>query len=246
MNTATSKGAHVTDIDAGPPAREITVFAGPSLRPADVADLQETASSVGVRLRFRPPVRRHDLVDLVDAHTAAEGGVVVVLDGEFGQSLAISVAEVRAALSAGLRIHGASSMGVLRAVECRTLGMTGSGWVYDQYLTGKVDSDAEVALLFDPFDHRPVTVPLINIRWLLEQRAASGQLTEEERGSALEVAAGLHYRDRRPSVLAARWRGDLPVRASSVLEPELDEECLDTWDRKRSDAIEALRKVMVA
>ncbi|MGH3275521.1 MAG: TfuA-like protein [Streptosporangiaceae bacterium] len=35
-------------------------------------------------------------------------------------------------------------MGVLRAVECRALGMTGSGWVYERYLSGEIDADAEV------------------------------------------------------------------------------------------------------
>lgn len=97
---------------------------------------------------MRPPVRRHDLLDLCDA---GDCRAVVMLDGEFGQSLAVSIAEVRTVLEAGLRLHGSSSMGVLRAVECRTLGMIGSGWVYRQYLSGRIESDAEVALLFDPY-----------------------------------------------------------------------------------------------
>ncbi len=90
------------------------------------------------------------LLDLAGLCDAGHTNAVLLLDGEFGQSFAVSIAEVRAVLDAGMPLHGASSMGVLRAVECRTLGMTGSGWVYERYLFGDIDSDADVALMFDP------------------------------------------------------------------------------------------------
>ncbi|MEV4190221.1 TfuA-like protein [Streptomyces toxytricini] len=213
------------------------LFTGPSLRPADLVDLRALATRAGHDLDVRPPVRRLDLVEVVDA-----GGTdrVLILDGEFGQNLAVSITEIRSVLASGQPLAGASSMGALRAVECRTLGMTGSGWVYEQYLSGAIESDGDVALLYDPEDYSPVTVPLANVRWLLSRTV----LSAEDARSALRAAHGLHFRDRRPSLLLRRWKERLPAAVVEVLEPELAEDRRDTWDRKRLDALEAVRAVL--
>jgi TfuA protein len=224
--------------DARPP---IVVFAGPSLRGGDMDDLHTLAATAGSELEFRRPVRRHDLLDLLGAsgtHT------VVMLDGEFGQSLAVSITEVRTVLSAGQRIAGASSMGALRAVECRTLGMTGSGWVYEQYLSGAVDSDGDVALTYDPEDFTPVTIPLVNLRWLLAEKVRAGSLDADVSVAALLAARGVHFRNRWADLLLRRWKQVLPAEAIDVLEPEMSDERRDTWDRKRLDAIEAVRMAL--
>ncbi|MGP3937985.1 TfuA-like protein [Nonomuraea sp. KM88] len=216
-----------------------TVFVGPSLRLADIDTLREHARANGAELDVRPPACRGDLVDLGDAGSP---GTVLLLDGEFGQNLAVSIAEVRAVLETGMRLHGASSMGVLRAVECRTLGMTGSGWVYERYLSEEVDSDAEVALMFDPCTYEPVTIPLINIRWLIAEKVRAGEVSPHCGATALRLAAEVNFRDRRPSRLASVWRAHLGAEAGA-LEPDLADGNLDRWDRKRLDGIEALRAV---
>lgn len=212
------------------------VFTGPSLRPADLVELRALATKAGYDLAVRPPVRRLDLVEVVNA-----GGIdrVLILDGEFGQSLAVSITEIRSVLAAGQALAGASSMGALRAVECRTLGMTGSGWVYEQYLSGAIESDGDVALLFDPEDYSPLTVPLANVRWLLNQ----SELSAEEAQQALRVANDVHFRDRRPSYLLRQWKERLPASVVELLEPELADDRRDFWDRKRLDALDAVRAV---
>jgi hypothetical protein len=219
----------------------IVVFAGPSLRGGDVGELRELGTMAGSELEFRPPVRRHDLHDLVGA---ADTDAVVMLDGEFGQNLAVSITEIRTVLSAGQRMSGASSMGALRAVECRTLGMNGTGWVYEQYLSGAVDSDGEVALTYDPDDFTPVTIPLVNVRWLLAQKVQEGSLTADVSDAALAAARGVLFRDRWPGLLLRRWKQVLPADAIDVLELELLDECRDAWDRKRLDAIEAVHMAL--
>ncbi|MEC4019763.1 TfuA-like protein [Streptomyces sp. H27-D2] len=213
------------------------VFTGPSLRPTDLVELRALATKTGHDLDIRPPVRRLDLVEVVEA-----GGIdrVLILDGEFGQSLAVSITEIRTVLAAGQPLAGASSMGALRAVECRTLGMRGSGWVYEQYLSGAIESDGDVALLFDPEDYSPVTVPLANVRWLLDHT----ELSVEDAQQALRVAHGVHFRDRRPSHLLRRWKEQLPAGVVELLEPELADDRRDNWDRKRLDALEAVRAVL--
>jgi hypothetical protein len=221
----------------------ITLFAGPSLRPADLRTLTAAAARSGRRLTVRPPVRR---LDLRDSHENDPAATVLILDGEFGQNLAVSIAEIRAVLAGGLRVHGASSMGVLRAVECRTLGMTGSGWVYERYRSGRIDSDADVALMFDPYGYEPVTIPLVNVRWLIGRRVTDGALAPGCGRQALALAAGLHFRERRPTKLATAWRQGLPAKAAGVLCPELDDDRRDDWDRKRLDGIEAVRLLLEA
>ncbi|RPF24869.1 TfuA-like protein [Streptomyces sp. TLI_185] len=222
---------------------DLVVFTGPSLRASDLPPLRDLAARLGRRLELRPPVRRLDLLDLTGS---ASGHEVLMLDGEFGQRLAVSIAEVRAVLATGQPLTGASSMGALRAVECRTLGMNGSGWVYEQYLSGAIESDGDVALLYDPEDFTPVTIPLVNVRWLLARKRDAGLLSPAAAQTALRVAKGLHFRDRRPSVLLRRWQQELPADTGEVLGPELADERRDGWDRKRLDGLEAVRAALGA
>jgi len=221
----------------------VVVFAGPSLRHADLQALSGLAATRGHELVLLPPVRRLDLLKLSGTATDSE---VVILDGEFGQSLAVSITEIRTVLKAAQSVTGASSMGALRAVECRTIGMTGSGWVYEQYLSGAIESDGDVALLYDPENFSPVTIPLVNVRWLLDGLQRDGLLTGGAAAAALGVARGLHFRDRRPALLLRRWREQLPGEVADVLEPQLAAERRDTWDRKRLDGIQAVRTALGA
>jgi hypothetical protein len=222
-------------------ASTVTVFAGPSLRPADLTHLHRLAEDRDQALDLRPPVRRHDLVSLIGTEPTRG---IVMLDGEFGQSLAVSVTEVRALLFAGHHLTGASSMGALRAAECRTIGMTGSGWVYERYANGSIESDGEVALLYDPEDYTPVTIPLVNIRWLLAERIREKDLSTDEAHTALEIARSINFRARRHPVLLKQWKRGLPGSAATALEEHLAAEHLDRWDRKRLDALEAVRTAL--
>ncbi|MFE4517402.1 TfuA-like protein [Kitasatospora sp. NPDC056783] len=216
----------------------LTVYAGSSLLPRDTRRLCETADSLGVGLVLRPPIIRGDLL-----RTPVEGkwnNRTLILDGEFGQNLAVSVTEIREYLASGLYLAGASSMGALRAVECRTLGMIRHGWVCEQYLAGHVDSDAEVALLMDPVTSEALTVPLVNVRWLLRQLGDLGELDTATAATALEAARRVGYRARIPEALVGAFRRALPTDASDLLARRLEPERLPDWDRKRLDGIEAV------
>jgi hypothetical protein len=221
----------------------VVVFTGPSLRPADLQELRGLAVTAGRVLELRPPVRRNDLLEFSGPAVQSK---IVMLDGEFGQSLAVSITEVRTVLAGGQPIAGASSMGALRAVECRTLGMTGSGWVYEQYLSGTIESDGDVALMYDPEDYTPATIPLVNLRWLLAGKVRDGSLPASISAAALRVARGVHFRDRRPTLLLRRWRQELPASTIEILEPEMSSERRDAWDRKRLDAIDAVRMALLS
>ena len=64
-------------------------------------------------------------------------------------------------------------MGALRAAEMDTLGMVGIGEIYRMYKSGELESDDEVALVFDP-SRAWLSEPLINIRFTLKRAKEEG------------------------------------------------------------------------
>jgi hypothetical protein len=123
--------------------RPLVAFVGPSL-PAD------EARGLVPEVELLPPIRQGDLSTVVER--ANPRGVLIV-DGEFGQSLSVWHKEILHALHLGIRVVGASSMGALRAAELDRYGMEGVGEIYAYYRDGRLTSDADVALLFSAADH---------------------------------------------------------------------------------------------
>jgi hypothetical protein len=138
---------------------------------------------------FRPPVKRGDLPRQYD-------GTVVIIDGEFGQNLSVSPHEILRLLDQGTTVIGASSMGALRAAELHPFGMKGHGWIFQQYLSGRIIADDEVALQYSPLDLRPMTVPLVNVRYWLEQLEAAGHVERRVSGRLFAAARRVFFADR--------------------------------------------------
>ena len=133
------------------------VFAGPSLARLP-APLRE-------RIDLRPPVRRDDLTALLKLPP----GRAVIIDGLFGQSLAVTPTECRELLLAGWTLWGASSMGALRASELWSLGMMGVGDIYLMMRSGVVTADDEVAVGYHPDTHEELTASLVHVRAVLSR-----------------------------------------------------------------------------
>lgn len=216
----------------------LIAFVGTSLGPDDVAGVRRRAGAAGVDLDLRPPVIRGDLLGILAAEPTSTR--VLILDGEFGQRLSVSVTEIREYLATGRYLAGGSSMGALRAVECRILGMRQHGWVAASYLDGSVCADDEVALLFDPDSHEAVTVPLINVRWLARTLRETRKLPAAAADDLVALAAAMHYRTRTPAALGRRARQELPRAVADLLVAHLDPAAVPAWDRKRLDALDAL------
>ena len=157
------------------------VYLGPSL---DVAQARRIFDA-----DYRLPVKRGDLPQRYD-------GTVVIIDGEFGQNLSVSPHEILRLLDQGTTVSGASSMGALRAAELHPFGMKGYGWIFQQYVSGRIIADDEVALQYSPLDLRPVTVPLVNVRYWLEQLEAAGQLDRRVSSRVFAAARRVFFADR--------------------------------------------------
>jgi hypothetical protein len=179
---------------------------------------------------LRPPLRRGDLYR--DRERGAS--FFLVLDGSFQQRLAVPPREVLDVLADGAVIAGASSMGALRAAECWPAGMRGIGSIYRLYRRGRLSSDDEVAVSFDPEQGTALSVPLINVRWAASRAIRAGWLTVEEGRRLVTVTERTFYPER-------SWRGLL--QAAELEHDEHLAERLATFDLKRSDARRALLTV---
>ncbi|MFI6646243.1 TfuA-like protein [Streptomyces sp. NPDC050529] len=205
------------------PSPAVTVFTGPSLSPAEAA-----RSLPGAEIL--PPVARGDL------YRARERGaqLLVVIDGTFSHSLAVSPREVVDVLRDGAVVLGSSSMGALRAVECGAAGMLGVGTVYRLYRTGLLTGDDEVAVTTDPDrDYAATSVALVNIRLGLRRAAHRGLLTPRQAGELEDAAQSVFFAQR-------NWRA--VFLAAGVADPDgVARAFCEQVDVKRDDARRALR-----
>src|SRR4051794_9083188 len=100
------------------------VFVGPTM-PHD-------AVTEALPCSVRPPAAQGDVLRAVRAGASR----IAIIDGYFENEPAVWHKEILHALSQGVPVLGAASMGALRAAELRVFGMVGVGWVYEQYATG--------------------------------------------------------------------------------------------------------------
>ena len=206
----------------------IIVFLGPSLE-------REVAEKI-LPAEYRPPAKRGDLL-----RAAEEGAAIIgLIDGVFHQESAVAHREILTAVKKGVKVVGASSMGALRAAEMDTLGMVGIGEIYRMYRSGELNSDDEVALVFDPETGLSLSEPLINIRFTLREAERQGIITPQDHEALLSAARSVFYPQRTYNRIASA--------AGDTVSPATQERFL-SWvklhacDRKREDAVEALRYI---
>ncbi|QFI70298.1 TfuA-like protein [Sinorhizobium alkalisoli] len=204
------------------------VFVGPT-----VPDASEMA---GEALVIRPPARQGDILRAVRDGTTAIG----IIDGIFERVAPVWHKEILFALSQGIAVLGAASMGALRAAECAAFGMIGIGAIYREYAAGGTVDDSDVALLHAPQElgYAPLTLPLVNVRATL-RRLAERQTISATHASAIEdAAAKLFYKER-------TW----PTIIAGASLPHADREALAALlragyvDQKHADALELLKEL---
>lgn len=206
----------------------IIVFLGPSLERPEAEKI--------LSAEYRPPAKRGDLI------AAARDGATIIglIDGVFHQESAVAHREILAAIQHGVKVVGASSMGALRAAEMDTLGMIGVGEIYRMYRNGELESDDEVALVFDPESGLALSEPLINIRFTLKRAHDGGIIDATVHNALLASARSLFYPKRTfPAIVSA---------AGDLIDEKTRERFLQ-WvakgavDQKREDAVAALEYI---
>lgn len=204
------------------------LFAGPSSWGLPPSLIQ------GSGVRLLPPVRRGD----VARHAAASKnpGVMIICDGVFQVTPAVSHRELCDAIDAGWQVWGVSSLGAIRAHELRFDGMHGFGEVHAMFSRFEDFTDDEMCLLHCPEPpYFPVTEALVNLRYALEQRGPELGIDAAAAAAVLGKLRALWFGDRTPerirSVLLEEGR--VPPQAADQLLLWLSEHRLKTLDLER-------------
>lgn len=204
----------------------VVVFAGPSLR----------ADDIRARLvcEVRPPAMVGDVLRAV----REDARVIAIVDGRFDGVLPVWHKEILWALSQGVHVFGAASMGALRAAELSDFGMVGVGRIFEAYRSGELEADDEVALLHGPAEigYAAVTEALVNVRATVANAIDTDVLQPDQGRMVLEVAASLHYRDRSWEAVLARFAGNVHERLRAWLP-------VGRVDQKRRDALELVTRL---
>ncbi|WP_331376254.1 TfuA-like protein [Sinorhizobium chiapasense] len=199
------------------------VFVGPT-----VPDARALA---GAAFAVHPPAMQGDILRVVRAGAT----IIGLVDGNFEHVAPVWHKEILFALSQGVQVFGAASMGALRAAECAPFGMVGIGDIYRQYAAGELADDSDVALLHAPAElgYAPLTVPLVNVRATLARLRQGGSITIAD-AMRIEAAAGQIFYKRRT------WAA---IVADAELQADADRAALaarlhqEMVDQKRIDAL---------
>ncbi|WP_162197947.1 TfuA-like protein [Pseudoalteromonas rubra] len=142
------------------------------------------------RVDVRPPCKIGDVFNSVEA--GAE--VIIMIDGYFEHTPAVWHKEVLYALERGVTVFGASSMGALRACELAAFGMIGVGAIYQQYATGVLEDDDEVAVshLDASSGYQCVSDAMVSIRYGIDL-AIDAQVLEAQFGKQLIARCKSQY-----------------------------------------------------
>lgn len=161
----------------------IIIFTGLSLSFSDAEKILDA--------EYMPPVKRGDIDALLDSREDIE--IIGIIDGVFHQSPAVSHKEILRALKKGIIVVGGSSMGALRACELYPYGMIGVGNIFEDYKTGIIDSDDDVAVSLNPETLEQMSDSLINIRYNFSDAVQEGIINEDEFNELLDVAKETYY-----------------------------------------------------
>jgi hypothetical protein len=183
------------------------VFLGPSL-PVDQASRLLDAT-------YLPPIQQGDLLRLLDRKPRHVG----IIDGYFETVPAVWHKEILLAMSQGVHVFGAASMGAIRAAELHAFGMVGIGTVFAWYRDGEITADDEVAVRHAPAElgYLALSNALVDIRDTCSAALQVGIINRSCADALVAVARGLPYWERSFDAVATelretRWHHDEATR----------------------------------
>lgn len=209
----------------------VRVFLGPTLALDDARAIAQ--------LDYQPPAKRGEI------HRAAldEVAAIGLIDGYYDAVPAVLHREILFALSRGIPVYGAASIGALRAAELEPCGMVGIGAIFEDYRAGRLTGDDEVALLHAPAElgYRPLVDALVNIRATMAQAVACGRLSANAADELIRSAKSKSFRERKFEELVeqAVRSGLIDIDAAPFIEW-----ARANWvDQKATDARELIQRL---
>ncbi len=186
------------------------------------------------RIDFRPPARCGDMTRAVGSRPA----VIGLIDGVFETTAAVWHKEIVYALSEGVVVFGAASIGALRAVELEPFGMIGVGDIFRAYRDGTLEDDDEVAVQHGPAElgFLPLTEAMVNVRATFDAAIRAGILLSEEGEAICRAAKSLFYKHRTWGRILAD--GAAAGVTEGVLKQFAEWRVANSVDLKRRDALQ--------
>ena len=201
----------------------VVVFLGPTLS-------HDEARAV-LDAEYRPPAAHGDVLRAALRRPRAIG----LVDGVFERVPAVWHKEILFALSEGVHVYGAASMGALRAAELDAFGMRGVGNVYRAYADGLLEDDDEVAVAHAGAEHgfRALSDAMVDVRATLAAAVAAGVVGGATADLLLARVKSTFYAER--ALVAALDRGNEEHDRLRAWLPD------GRVERKREDAFELLQ-----
>jgi hypothetical protein len=209
----------------------VFVFLGPSL---PVAEARRILDAV-----YLPPVSMGDVYRLM----ARAPRVIAIIDGLFEQTPAVWHKEILFALSRGVRVLGASSMGALRAAELAAFGMEGVGEVFEAFHRGELEDDDEVAVAHAPAadGYRSLSDAMVNLRAGLREAREAGRISAASHDRLLAAGKAIYYPERSwPQLFSAAAGLGIADAELAALRAQIAQRRPEV---KRADAIRLLEQL---
>jgi len=166
---------------------DVVIFLGPTISAAEAREHLDA--------QYLPPAGCGDVVRAVVDY---DPSTIALIDGVFAQSPAVRHQEILWAMSKGIRLYGAASMGALRAAELGPFGMMGHGLIFRWYRRNVLADDADVTVPIAPpeMGSKGMGEALFDIRMTLKRAERGGIIERGVRLQLEELSRSLHFMNR--------------------------------------------------
>jgi len=189
------------------------VFAGPSIPRTEVEALPH--------VEWRPPVSQGDVYR--SAQTAPD--FIAIIDGYFEGVPSVWHKEILWAMSRGIHLLGASSMGALRAAELHQFGMRGVGEIFENFRDGILEDDDEVAVLHGPAElgYPSLSLAMVNARKSITAAMQASVISQSVAETLVALAKSIYYQQRQwKEVFALAQKSGIDASALAAFESWLE------------------------
>ena len=190
-------------------------------------------SNDNIEVIYKRPIKRGDLKEALKE----KPDIIGIIDGVFHQNSAVGHREILEVINNGIKVYGASSMGALRASELDVLGMIGVGYCYNEYTSGNVESDDDVAVMLDSDTLKALSIPLISMDYVFKNAVNKNIITQKQKDDLIAIAKKTYYPKRNYA----------QTLKESNLDDEIKEKLIDfirlSKDIKKEDAILLLETI---
>jgi hypothetical protein len=210
------------------------IFAGPTL----------------FRVPTPPGVSRYGPVAMGSVFRALEAGYrrVGIIDGFFGNAPSVWHKEILYAISEGVEVVGAASMGALRAAELYPYGMVGIGRIFRLFRMGLWTDDDEVAVLHATAElgYCPLSDTMASIRFTLRRLRRGECITRELEGELVRRMKDRHFSKRTREALRFDAAALLDRRDAASLMDQFAREYVDVKANDARALIDYLSQPIIA